>query len=135
MGRGSASSSSSSSSGITVATGAAAATAATAAAAATDAGDRVLLDEETSECPICFEEIRAGDAAMRCAGHGGMQHYFHASCLQHWIRSSRTLVHDATCPMCRGSLQFNGQRLNEFLGDQAASAGLSQDERDFLTSI
>merc|ERR1711879_599427 len=84
-------------------------------------------------CPICFERIRAGEAAMRCAGEGGQHHYFHAHCLQQWIRSSQN-GHGATCPMCRGRLQINGQRLTEFLNDESSS-GLNPDERSMLQEI
>mmetsp|Transcript_99567 Transcript_99567/g.187248 ORF Transcript_99567/g.187248 Transcript_99567/m.187248 type:complete len:542 (-) Transcript_99567:155-1780(-) len=89
-------------------------------------------EEETGECPICFEEIHPGEAAMRCAGEGGQHHYFHARCLQEWIRSRGSF--SATCPVCRGRLQFNGQRLNEFLNSEG-SAGLNQEERTMFQAI
>merc|ERR1719183_3455977 len=44
---------------------------------------------EDGECPICLCSIGQGDAAMRCSGEGGVHHYFHAACLQEWIRSCR----------------------------------------------
>lgn len=92
-------------------------------------------EEETGECPICFEEIHGGEAAMRCAGEGGQHHYFHARCLQQWIRSSQQgRLREASCPICRGRLQFNGQRLNEFL-DSESSAGLNQEERSMFQAI
>lgn len=90
-------------------------------------------EEEHGECPICYEAISAGDAAMRCSGDGGIHHYFHAACLQQWIRQCRS-GQSATCPVCRGTVQFNGQRLDAFL--QSPSAGnLDEEERTFLKSI
>jgi len=73
------------------------------------------------------------DAAMRCNGEGGVCHYFHAHCLQQWIRSARQ-SRQASCPVCRGSLQFNGARLDQFL-QGSASAGLNEEERSFFQEI
>merc|ERR1712232_1512755 len=66
-------------------------------------------------------------------GDGGVHHYFHATCLQQWIRSCRG-GREATCPICRGRVQFNGQRLGDFLQSPAA-ATLDSEERTFLESI
>jgi len=88
-------------------------------------------EDETDHCPICFESIRAEDAVMRCAGDGGSHHYFHASCLQQWIGSARES--HATCPMCRGSLQLHGQRLNEYL--QSDSQSLNDEDRSVLQKL
>eukprot|EP00931_Biecheleriopsis_adriatica_P050083 TRINITY_DN28991_c0_g1_i1.p1 TRINITY_DN28991_c0_g1~~TRINITY_DN28991_c0_g1_i1.p1 ORF type:complete len:547 (-),score=114.98 TRINITY_DN28991_c0_g1_i1:87-1688(-) len=97
------------------------------------ASEAVQPEDEHGECPICFESIRPGEAAMRCNGDGGTHHYFHARCLQQWIRSCRQ-GRDATCPMCRGRLQFNGQRLQEFLDGQG-STGLTEEDRSLLQEI
>jgi len=93
-------------------------------------------DEEHGDCPICLEAMGPGEAAMRCAGDGGQHHYFHARCLKTWVRSRRdgAAAPTATCPMCRGPLQMNGQRLQEFL-DGEHSAQLSEDDRSYLQSI
>lgn len=97
--------------------------------------DSAHQPEEAGDCPICFEAIDPGQAAMRCAGEAGVHHYFHAHCLQRWIQSSRVgAVSGATCPMCRGRIQFNGRRLQEFL-DNENSAGLGEDERSLLQAI
>jgi hypothetical protein len=96
-----------------------------------DSAHSIQLEDDTDHCPICFESIDAGDAAMRCAGTGGVHHYFHASCLQQWIRSCGE--HEATCPICRGNLQIHGQRLNEYLRND--SQGLSDEERSILQRI
>ena len=90
---------------------------------------------DVSDCPICFEQIQPDDAAMRCAGTGGHHHYFHAGCLQGWIRSQRGRAQTATCPICRGRLQFNRSRLQAFLSNESESTTLSNDERTFLQSI
>jgi len=90
-------------------------------------------EEEHGECPICFEDIASGDAAMRCSGAGGIHHYFHATCLQQWIRQCRD-GQAPTCPVCRGTVQFNGQRLETFLHSPNAS-NLGDDERSFLQNI
>lgn len=86
------------------------------------------------ECPICFEEIELMQAAMRCSGMGGQNHYFHKTCMQRWIQQCRDDGNRACCPMCRGTLEFNIQRLNEFLIDPS-SANLSNEDRTFLQSI
>lgn len=70
---------------------------------------------------------------MRCSGEGGAHHYFHASCLQQWIRQCR-VGRSPTCPICRGSVQFNGRRLETFLQSPSAE-NLDQEERSFLQSI
>merc|ERR1719330_2254823 len=113
--------------------GPAPAAAAAAPSAEATAGEAVNPADETGECPICFEPIQAGEAAMRCNGEGGVHHYFHATCLNHWIQSCRS-GRGATCPICRGSLQFNGRRLNDFLSS-TSSDNLTQDDRSFLQSI
>jgi hypothetical protein len=95
--------------------------------------DSVHPSEEHGDCPICYELLGPGDAAMRCAGEGGVHHYFHATCLQQWIRNCRNR-HQATCPVCRGHLQFNGQRLQEYL-QSGASQTLNEDERTFFQAI
>ena len=95
--------------------------------------EEVRPEEEHGECPICFEEIHPGEAAMRCAGHGGVHHYFHAHCLRSWVSACRE-GREATCPVCRGQLQMNGQRLQDFLNGEA-SATLSEDDRTFLQNI
>lgn len=90
-------------------------------------------EDEVGECPICYEEIHPGDAAMRCSGEGGVHHYFHSNCLQGWMRARRSSG-GASCPVCRGRLQFNGQRLQEFL-QGAGSATLGAEERSFLQEV
>jgi len=95
--------------------------------------EEVHPEEEHGECPICFEAIHPGEAAMRCAGQGGVHHYFHAHCLQSWVSSCR-YGREATCPVCRGQLQMNGQRLQAFLNGEA-SASLSEDDRSYLQNI
>ncbi|CAJ1396457.1 unnamed protein product [Effrenium voratum] len=95
--------------------------------------EEVHPEEEHGDCPICFDALAPGEAAMRCCGAGGQHHYFHARCLQSWVHSCRN-GREATCPVCRGRLQMNGQRLQEFLNG-SDSAGLSQDDRTFLESV
>eukprot|EP00928_Gymnodinium_smaydae_P089906 TRINITY_DN73790_c0_g1_i1.p1 TRINITY_DN73790_c0_g1~~TRINITY_DN73790_c0_g1_i1.p1 ORF type:complete len:512 (-),score=40.94 TRINITY_DN73790_c0_g1_i1:274-1809(-) len=102
-------------------------------AAASSAGAPVDPAEEIGQCPICFEEIQSGAAAMRCNGEGGVHHYFHAHCLQDWIQACRR-GRQATCPICRGSLQFNGHRLQEYLNGET-SAQLPAEDRSFLQEI
>lgn len=96
--------------------------------------EEVRPDEEHGDCPICLEAMGSGEAAMRCAGDGGQHHYFHARCLSTWVRRREGGASSATCPMCRGQLQMNGQRLQEFL-DGEQSAQLSEDDRTYLQSI
>ncbi|CAK9063658.1 RING-type domain-containing protein [Durusdinium trenchii] len=95
--------------------------------------EEVRPDEEHGDCPICLEPMNHGEAAMRCAGEGGVHHYFHARCLKTWVRSRSSQGH-ATCPMCRGQLQMNGQRLQEFL-DGEQSSNLSEDDRTYLQTL
>ncbi|CAE7577551.1 unnamed protein product [Symbiodinium natans] len=95
--------------------------------------EEVHPEEEHGECPICFDEIHPGEAAMRCAGQGGVHHYFHARCLQSWMAACRE-GREATCPVCRGQLQINGHRLQDFLNGEASSS-LSQDDRTYLQNI
>lgn len=90
--------------------------------------------EAAGECPICYEDIRPGDAAMRCCGEAGVHHYFHAHCLKGWMRACQQSRSGATCPVCRGRLQFNGQRLQQYLNSTGA-ASLSEEERSFLEQV
>jgi len=83
------------------------------------------------DCPICFEAIDSGNAAMRCVGDAGRHHYFHARCLQQWILQN---VRGARCPTCRGHLQLNAHRLRQWLNSRNA-AGLNQQELSVLASI
>ena len=32
------------------------------------------------------------------------KHYFHAACLDQWLRQQQSLKHDLQCPMCKSSL-------------------------------
>lgn len=101
-------------------------------AAAGDPLEPVPPEEEGVECPICYGELQPGDAAMRCCGEAGRNHYFHAECLQGWIQACRR-GQSPTCPICRGGLQFNGERLEDFLN--GSNTGLDSEERSFLRSI
>ena len=56
----------------------------------------------THECPVCLDTISVDDSAMRCAGEGGVEHYFHARCLSQWTRTQRTQLETPSCPICRG---------------------------------
>lgn len=57
------------------------------------------------ECPVCIEEIPPEQLAMRCAGDGGLPHYFHAGCLREWARASGGDLAAVRCPVCRGAIQ------------------------------
>lgn len=56
----------------------------------------------THECPVCLDTISVDGSAMRCAGEGGVEHYFHARCLSQWTRTQRTQLETPSCPICRG---------------------------------
>lgn len=90
--------------------------------------------ESPGECPICFEAMEPMQAAMRCSGMGGQHHYFHRACMQQWIQQCRGGRTNACCPICRGRLEFNAQRLDDFLRDPS-SANLHSDDRTFLESV
>jgi hypothetical protein len=57
---------------------------------------------EVHECPVCLDDISVQDSAMRCAGEGGIEHYFHAECLAEWSRTQKWQLSHPTCPVCRG---------------------------------
>lgn len=73
---------------------------------------------EPLECAICVDDLAPADAAMRCAGHGGKQHYFHAHCMVAWVRQCQVDDADVTCPECRGPVQIRQRRLQEFLQEK-----------------
>jgi len=78
------------------------------------------------DCAICQEPLRLSDAAMRCAGSGGVHHYCHAACLAQWVNQCRRQEQEPECPTCRGPLQMNRRRLRNFLensGRSSTSAG------------
>ena len=70
-----------------------------AAAASTSGADGA---DEQHECPVCLDDISVDDSAMRCAGEGGIEHYFHARCLSKWTKTQRAQSDHPTCPICRG---------------------------------
>jgi hypothetical protein len=80
-----------------------------------DSGSTNSGSETAHECPVCLEEIDSDSAAMRCAGHGGQHHYFHANCLGQWIQSQINNGSQGTCPICRGPVEIHEQRLINFL--------------------
>jgi len=88
-------------------------------------------EPEPCDCPICFSEIEATAAVMRCSGDGGRHHYFHSGCLQRWIGQCRAGRAGPTCPVCRGQIQFHAQRLEAFLSSNQA-ASLAPEDRSFL---
>lgn len=90
--------------------------------------------EEAYECPICMEEIAEADAAMRCAGTGGVRHYVHAHCMTKWVETCQGRWVDATCPVCRGRVEIHQQRLDDFLNGMAASQ-LPAEDRNMLAGI
>lgn len=54
-------------------------------------------DEDSAECPICFEVYAKGDylKLLPCG------HYFHEDCLIKWFK------HEVTCPLCRFNCHTN----------------------------
>lgn len=52
---------------------------------------------------------------MRCAGAGGVHHYFHKECLGTWVSTCRANRASPTCPVCRGAVQVNVRRLSAYL--------------------
>lgn len=102
----------------------------TAPSTAGGAGDPT--PDEVAECSICCEELSLAAAAMRCAGTGGMPHYFHAHCLTAWVRQCRTASQNPTCPECRGPVQVRPRRLEEFLQRKGGSLD-AEDRQAFQT--
>lgn len=94
----------------------------------------VSAEAESSGCPICMETIDPDDAAMRCEGRGGVHHYVHQQCMMSWIRGCRERGVQANCPTCRGALQFQAHRIDEFL-TRADASDLDPRDRHFLTSL
>jgi len=90
---------------------------------------------EGHECPVCLDEISAQASAMRCAGDGGVEHYFHAKCLAEWIRSQRSDLSTPSCPVCRGPIRVHRQRLQRFLDQPAAGEALDPTARGFLFTL
>merc|ERR1712008_346552 len=52
-------------------------------------------------------------------------------CMLRWVEQCRAGLSGATCPICRGQIQFHAQRLEQFLSG-AQSAGLATEDRTFL---
>lgn len=81
---------------------------------------------ELGECPICCEALLLAAAAMRCAGRGGMRHYFHAHCLASWVRECQRTSVEPTCPQCRGPVQVRAKRLHAFLQEKLCTRAEGQ---------
>mmetsp|Transcript_29153 Transcript_29153/g.53205 ORF Transcript_29153/g.53205 Transcript_29153/m.53205 type:complete len:436 (+) Transcript_29153:55-1362(+) len=97
---------------------------------ATQEGETLVDNgDDEQECPICLDVIPPGGAAMRCVGTGGRHHYFHARCLQQWVATG-----NRTCPVCRGAVQFNRERLNDYLSGRE-SESLPAEARSCLQTI
>lgn len=111
----------------------AAAAAAEADAAAPTCGSCSPALEDAGECAICCEELARADAAMRCNGHGGKKHYFHAQCLTAWVRECRRAGNAPTCPECRGPVQVRPRRLEEFLRQKGQK--LDREDQEALRQI
>jgi len=94
---------------------------------ALDDGETVPAPVDAPDCPICYESISAGDAAMRCAGAAGVNHCFHKQCLGTWVNSCLERRTTPTCPVCRGSVLVNVGKLSSFL-DSPEAAHLPADE-------
>eukprot|EP00039_Didymoeca_costata_P028701 m.21992 g.21992 ORF g.21992 m.21992 type:complete len:241 (-) comp7308_c0_seq1:84-806(-) len=92
------------------------------------------LEDESCQCPICLEDLPPGSEAMRCAGEGGVRHYFHAHCLKDWASSCRQRGIAPSCPVCRGPVQIHAPRLQSYLqSDQAQQ--MNDEDRGFLHNL
>eukprot|EP00930_Biecheleria_cincta_P070703 TRINITY_DN58312_c0_g1_i1.p1 TRINITY_DN58312_c0_g1~~TRINITY_DN58312_c0_g1_i1.p1 ORF type:complete len:436 (+),score=70.95 TRINITY_DN58312_c0_g1_i1:81-1388(+) len=94
----------------------------------------VPAPENAPDCPICFEPISAGEAAMRCTGGAGVQHCFHRCCLSAWIKTSISTKSPPTCPVCRGAVQVNVAQLESYLASGEADHLLGPD-RNVLENL
>merc|ERR1712187_69136 len=88
---------------------------------------------EFDECSICTDNVLHADAAMRCLGNGGKNHYFHAACLAAWIRQCSQDGNGPTCPQCRGPVQVRARRLEDFLRDEGGK--LKAEDAEALQSF
>ena len=79
--------------------------------------------QDVGECAICTEPLLLADAAMRCAGGGGKQHYYHAHCLGAWVGECQRNGTPASCPQCRGPVQVRRRRLEEFMQEEGGKLG------------
>ena len=67
------------------------------------------------------EELSRQESVLRCAGAGGLPHYFHTECLLQWVKHCVAKGVDPTCPTCRGPLQVHSDRMEAYLGRNSAS--------------
>jgi len=89
---------------------------------------------DITECSVCLDPMPAGCAAMRCSGVGGKRHYFHAECLSSWICQCQTRGKGSpTCPECRGPVQIQPRRFEEFLAEKGKK--LCVEEREAMGSL
>ncbi len=86
------------------------------ASASGETGDGANKDEESVECPICFEVLEKSEVAMKCTGAGGVAHAFHKECLQQWMNSRIAERAEPTCPICRGPVAINIRRMRRRRG-------------------
>ena len=87
------------------------------------------------ECPVCFDSIEPQSATMRCDGSGGRCHYFHAHCLNSWIHACQQQGNSTNCPVCRGSVEIHGRRLEQFLQTTSATDDSTTIGRQILQSL
>ena len=78
-------------------------------------------EREEMECSVCMCEIANTDVAMRCR-QSLHPHYFHAQCLEQWAAACRGNWSEATCPVCRGPIEINKERLIYWLSGKESKA-------------
>ena len=61
-------------------------------------GERVEIEEETSTCSICLEDLVVGEEVAKV----GCGHVFHTPCLATWLKQRDS------CPLCRMSFREEG---------------------------
>jgi hypothetical protein len=68
--------------------------------------ETITLEQENSQCSICFDEFKVGESTVRKLP---CNHLFHENCIFPWLRLN------GTCPVCRA-------RLNPGADDEQSNA-------------
>jgi len=87
-----------------------------ASASILDSLPEVIVDE-SSKCPICFEDFKVGSKVVQLP----CRHLFDRDCIHHWLKQH------ATCPYCRYELPVDDPQYEKERKERMTSRAVNED--------